>query len=127
MRVLLDTHTLIWWICDNARLSRRAASVLKDSENEILVSAVVGWEIAIKVKLGKIAPAALVDRLQKEIRREGFFELPIAFDHAVQAGSLPLHHRDPFDRVLVAQALSLDEPILSADQILDRYGVRRIW
>jgi PIN domain nuclease of toxin-antitoxin system len=112
---------------DESRLSKRALSTIKNPENQILISAAVGWELAIKVQLEKIRPASLIEGLSSVLAQESFAELDITMPHALQAGLLPLHHRDPFDRLLVAQALSLDVPILSADRILDRYRVKRLW
>jgi PIN domain nuclease of toxin-antitoxin system len=127
MKILLDTHTLVWWLRDDVRLSPQAARILKDPRNEILVSAAVGWEMAIKVNLGKIEPASLLEQLGQALAKEAFAELPITMAHAVRAGSLPLHHRDPFDRLLAAQAQALELPILSADRLLDQYAVQRVW
>jgi PIN domain nuclease of toxin-antitoxin system len=112
---------------DSGRLSRSARKLIADPENRILVSAAVGWELAIKVNLGKIKPRSLLDRLSSVLQRESFAELPISLKSAVEAGLLPPHHSDPFDRVLVAQALALDVPILSLDRVLDHYGVKRLW
>lgn len=125
--VLLDTHTLIWWMVDPDRLSKDAATILADAGNRILVSAVVAWELAIKINAGKIQPSSLLLGLDGVLAKQTFAELPISLEHAVKAGMLPLHHRDPFDRVLVSQALVLGIPIVSADRTLDAYGVRRIW
>jgi PIN domain nuclease of toxin-antitoxin system len=127
MGILLDTHALVWWMLESSRLSKRAAEILGGTESQILVSAVVAWEIAIKVNAGKIQPSSLVERLEEAVTGQAFLELPISIDHAIRAGLLPLHHRDPFDRLLVAQAQSLKLPILSADKALDEYDVRRIW
>jgi PIN domain nuclease of toxin-antitoxin system len=127
MEVLLDTHTLIWWMVDPSRLSKAAAATLADTNNRILVSAVVAWELAIKINAGKIQPTSLLLGLDGAFAAQTFAELPISFEHAVKAGLLPLHHRDPFDRLLVSQALVLGLPIVSADRTLDAYGVRRIW
>ncbi|MGO8984590.1 MAG: type II toxin-antitoxin system VapC family toxin [Terriglobales bacterium] len=84
-------------------------------------------ELAIKVNLGKFNTPSLVQELHHMVEREGFAELPISLEHSVRAGMLPLHHRDPFDRLLVAQAQALGAPILSADRALDAYDARRIW
>jgi PIN domain nuclease of toxin-antitoxin system len=102
---------------------------LESTGNTILVSAACAWELAIKVNLGKLDALPLVMKLphHMEMEEEEFSELPIGLDHAVWAGLLPLHHGDPFDRLLVAQAQALNVPILSADAVLDRYGVNRIW
>ncbi len=127
MTVLLDTHTLMWWLDGSQRLSKRALSVLSNPKETILVSAAVAWELAIKVNLGKIEPSFPVGALSTEIEEEGFTELPISMNHAVSAGLLPMHHRDPFDRLLVAQARELNAPILSADRLLDVYEVTRLW
>lgn len=127
MKVLIDTHVLVWWLEDDSRLSRRASAIMKDSRSEILVSAAVGWEMAIKVNLGKIIPASVIERLEQAVASETFVSLPIALPHAIRAGLLPLHHRDPFDRLLVAQAQSLNIPLLSADHQLDVYEVQRLW
>jgi PIN domain nuclease of toxin-antitoxin system len=127
MEVLLDTHAVIWWFEGAVGLSKRASSIIAGPDNFILVSAAVGWELAIKVNLGRFNTPSLVHELHGLIEREGFAELPISLEHAVRAGMLPLHHRDPFDRLLVAQAQALGAPILSADRALDAYDVRRIW
>jgi len=127
MEVLLDTHALIWWFEGASTLSKRASSIIQSPDNLILISAVVGWELAIKVNLGKFNTLSLVQGLPELVDREGFAEFPISMEHGVRAGLLPLHHRDPFDRVLVAQAQARSVPILSADRALDAYDVRRIW
>ena len=127
MKVLLDTHTLVCWFSEPEKLSKRAASIITNSSNAVLVSAASAWELAIKVNLGKVDAISLVSDLSMHLAEEGFEELPIAIRHATRAGSLPLHHRDPFDRLLVAQALELDVPILGADKSLDRYDIRRLW
>jgi PIN domain nuclease of toxin-antitoxin system len=127
MQILLDTHAMIWWFESAAGLSKKAASVIASKDNFILISAAVGWELAIKTRLGKFNTPSLVQDLRELIAREGFGELAISLDQAVRAGLLPLHHRDPFDRLLVAQAQALGAPILSADRALDAYDVRRIW
>jgi len=125
--VLLDTHALIWWMVDPARLSKEAAAILADTGSRVLVSAVVAWELAIKISAGKIQPSSLLLGLDGAFAKQAFAELPISLEQAIKAGLLPLHHRDPFDRLLVSQALVLGIPIVSADRTLDAYGVRRIW
>ena len=127
MKALLDTHVVVWWLEDADRLSRRAATLLADRDNTILISAAVGWEMAIKVSLGKMKPRSILEGLDHLLAQEAFSELPITLEMAVRAGLLPPHHRDPFDRMLVGQAQSLNVPIVSADAILDKYGVRRLW
>jgi PIN domain nuclease of toxin-antitoxin system len=127
VRVLLDTHALVWWFGEPARLSKRAASILTNTSNEILVSAATAWELAIKVKLGKVDALPLLADLPVQLAQEGFEQLPVTISQATRAGLLPLHHRDPFDRLLVAQSLELDVAILSADRSLDRYDIHRLW
>jgi PIN domain nuclease of toxin-antitoxin system len=127
LKVLIDTHALIWWLRDDPRLSKAAATILKDTQNEILVSAAVGWEMAIKVSLGKMDPASLVEELEVAIANESFIELPVSLAHAIRAGLLPPHHRDPFDRLLAAQAQLLNIRILSVDRLFDLYQVQRVW
>lgn len=127
MKVLLDTHALIWWFEGSPKLSKRASSVLGSPSNAIFISAVVGWELAIKVQVGKFHTPSLVQDLDGIIQREGFAELGISLEHAVRAGLLPMHHRDPFDRLLVAQAQALNVPIVTADAAFDHYGVQRLW
>ena len=109
------------------RLPRSAVAAIASPENQVLISAAVAWEIAIKVNLGKIKPPASIHDPSKVVADQGFVELAITLDHAVRAGSLPQHHRDPFDRMLIAQALAEDVPIVSNDPRFDEYGVRRLW
>jgi len=127
VRILLDTHALIWWFSDESKLSRRASSMIANQNNIVLVSAAIAWELAIKVNLGKFDALSLTTELPRYAEEEGFKELPISMEQAVRAGLLPLHHRDPFDRLLVAQAQALNAPILSADKVLDQYDVKRVW
>ncbi len=127
MRALLDTQALLWWFRDDSALSPKARRVIAKADNELLVSAAAAWEIAIKNKSGKLAAQGLLDRFEDQLMEEGFLELPITLDHAVRAGSLVEHHKDPFDRMLVAQAQAENLPIISNDPVFDSYGVRRIW
>jgi PIN domain nuclease of toxin-antitoxin system len=127
VKILLDTHALIWWFDNEVKLSRRASSMIANQNNTVLVSAAVAWELAIKVNLGKFDGLSLTTELPRYTAEEGFEELPISMEQAVRAGLLPLHHRDPFDRLLVAQAQALNVPILSADSVLDQYDVKRVW
>jgi len=127
VKLLLDTHVLVWWLEDATRLSQRAVAILANRDNSILISAAVGWEIAFKVSVGKMEPRSILHGLDRVLDRQSFSELPITLEAAIRAGLLPLHHRDPFDRLLVAQAQSLNIPILSADALLDPYDVNRLW
>ena len=128
MRFLLDTHTLLWCFNASPSLSPRARRVIDDGRNEILVSAASGWEIATKVRLGKLPTGEeLVGELDRYLAQLGCEPLPISLDHAVRAGMLTGEHRDPFDRMLIAQAQAESLAIISNDRIFDDYHVRRIW
>jgi len=120
VRALIDTHVLLWWLSDDKRLSPRHRTVIADSDNEVFVSAVTVAEISIKASLGKLtAPGGLV----QTIAHEGFSALPLTADHAEALRELPWHHRDPFDRMLVAQASVEQFPLLSSDARLGQYAV----
>ena len=125
--VLIDTHTLIWWFEGRDKLSGKARKIIEDREIVVLVSAASAWELAIKCQMGKFRSRELVDSLDREIEEEGFVELPVTIEHAVRAGSLRGPHKDPFDRMLIAQALARIVPVVSADKCFDTYGVRRLW
>lgn len=128
MRALLDTHALLWWLSDDPVLSKRARSFIADTGNHLIVSAASAWEIATKVRLGKLSAATdLCAGFVEQLEREGFESLPISPDHAVRAGLLPGPHKDPFDRMLVAQAQAENVSIVSIDSVFDTYGLRRIW
>ncbi len=128
MRFLLDTHTLLWCFNLSPLLTPRARLIIEDGKNEILVSAVSAWEIATKVRLGKLPTGEeLASDLNRYLTQLGFEELPVSIDHAVRAGGLPGEHRDPFDRMLIAQAQAEDLKIISNDRIFDAYSVQRIW
>jgi PIN domain nuclease of toxin-antitoxin system len=127
MRILIDTQVLFWWYSEPAKLSKRASSIVTDGNNTVLVSALVAWELTIKSAMGKLDALPLVIDLSRYIAEEGFAELPISIPQATRAGLLPLHHRDPFDRLLVAQAQDLNIPIVSSDRQLDLYDVKRLW
>ena len=120
-RLLLDTHVLLWALEDSQALSVDARQSIADTRNEVFVSAVSIWEMAIKRSLGKLrAPDNLADTVQEA----GFAALPITLAHAEQAGMLPPHHRDPFDRMLVAQALAEGLVVVTDDALISKYGVR---
>lgn len=128
MRLLLDTHAFIWWVEGNSRLLPLARRSIGDEENDVLVSAATAWEIATKHRLGKLLGAeALALDVAGEIAGQGFQELAITVADAARAGALPGHHRDPFDRMLIAQALVRDLVLISNEPLFDRYGVRRLW
>lgn len=128
MKLLLDTHVLLWWLTFDDKLPARIVDRLALPESELVVSAVCGWEIATKANIGKLPlPAGLLERLESDLSGEGIVPLDITFRHSRVAGSLPLHHRDPFDRMLIAQAMVENMPILSNDRHFDAYGVNRLW
>ena len=128
MRVLLDTHAFLWWIADSRRLSTAAYDSIFEIENVILVSAATAWEVATKYRLGKLPEAeATTYDIVSTIANQGFSELPITVEHGDRAGSLPGHHRDPFDRMLIAQAITDDLVLISNETLFDQYGVRRLW
>ncbi len=123
-RLLVDTHVLLWWLTNDSSLSPTARTEIADPENEPLVSIASLWEIAIKRSLGKLsAPDDLPDR----IANEGFSWLSLSAEHAWEVRKLPMHHRDPFDRLLVAQALIERLPVITADPRLQPYGVDVRW
>jgi PIN domain nuclease of toxin-antitoxin system len=128
VRLLLDTHTFLWFITNDPRLSATAKAEIADPANDILISPASYWEVAIKISLGKYPLSAPFESfISKSIEDNGFTILPLEPKHAAVLTSLPFHHRDPFDRMIVAQASAENISIVSADALLDRYGVRRIW
>ena len=128
MRLLLDTHALLWVLEDNPRLSRGAAEALASPDAELLVSAVSAFEICLKFKLGKLPGAgALAEAFEATIAALDCIPLPITLAHAETAGKLDLAHKDPFDRLLIAQAWIERVPILSIEEAFDAFGVERIW
>ena len=128
MKVLLDTCTVIWATLSPSSLSRDAHEIIADESNVILVSAASAWEIATKVRLGKLPGAEKLERDYLDVMEDaGYTLLAIDAESALRAGRLPADHRDPFDRMIAAQALGLDIPILSPDSLLDAFGARRIW
>ena len=128
MQVLLDTHALLWWLSDDAKLSRRARTVIGATSNTVFVSAASAWEIATKVRLGKLPTGVeLASDFEGQLEREGFLGLQISVEHAVRAGLLPGEHRDPFDRMLIAQAQAENLQLVSKEELFDGYGVRRVW
>jgi len=128
MRILLDTHAFLWLVMDDSKLSDRARSIFLDADNELLISAVTGFEIAIKYALGKLKLAEPPrDFMENRIRNNALTQLPINLSHTYRLSHLPLHHRDPFDRLLISQALEEDIPVLSADSAFGLYDVEVIW
>ena len=128
MRVLLDTHTFLWWVLDAPKLSAECRRILDDGANDVLLSAVSGYELAYKVSQGRLTlPETPDDYVRSRLVANGFEALSIELDHALRAASLPLLHRDPFDRLLVAQAQLEGIAIVSADPAIAQYDVEVIW
>ncbi len=128
MRLLLDSHALLWWLDDSPALSRAAEAAIADPRNAIFVSAASAWEIAIKLKSGKLAVAApLVAAFEAYLEGEAFVPLAVTVHHGQVAGGLPDVHRDPFDRMLIAQAMLEGLVLVSNEQAFDLYGVSRLW
>ena len=128
MKVLVDTHTFIWCTTDDVRLSPRAHDVIEDNENIVLLSAASAWEIIIKTQSGKLKLAEHPGQfIREQLFLTGMEPLSVTLTHTLQVLALPLHHKDPFDRILVAQSLVENLPILTSDPIIARYGVEIIW
>ena len=128
MRVLVDTHVFLWWIEGDRALPAKARAVLANPENECLISMVSAWELAIKTGLGKLKLALPVKRyIVENVAANGFRMLAIEIVHVGRVETLAMHHGDPFDRLLIAQALEENIAVVTADPIFRNYGVKRIW
>lgn len=121
MRLLLDTHVLLWWLADDRKLSKDARTIIANTNHQVLISAATVWEVAIKAALRRIDIE--LDDLEEAILKSGFEPLPIAVQHAVRVGRLPGIHRDPFDRMLVAQASIEELRLVTHDRVFERYGL----
>jgi PIN domain nuclease of toxin-antitoxin system len=127
VKVLLDTHALLWFQSGDRRLSRAARAAIEDEDAELLLSAATVWEMAIKSSLGRLRLADPLDSYVQQKLRQGYVMLPVSWEHASRVERLPWHHRDPFDRLLSAQALVERCPVVSRDRVLRKYGVEVIW
>ena len=128
MRLLLDTHTFLWWLDGDRRLSRRARTAIGDQDNAVFVSAASAWELATKARLGKLPGAAdVATDVATCMSSQGFLELPITVLHAQRAGGLRIGYRDPFDRMLIAQALLEGLPLVTNETLFDAFGIERVW
>lgn len=128
MKVLLDTHAFLWWIADDPQLSPRARQIMEAADTELFLSAASGREIAIKSRLGKLKlPADLQSFVAQQLHINAIQVLPIQMAHALHVATLPDHHRDPFDRILVAQSQLELVPILTSDPLIAQYAVTVIW
>lgn len=128
MRLLLDTHAFLWFILDDPKLSAQAKELIASADSAVEISPASYWEIAIKISLGKYRlPEPYGPFMERELAHNGFAVLPIKPSHTALLTDLPFHHRDPFDRLLVAQAMAEQVPLVSADPALDAYPVNRLW
>jgi PIN domain nuclease of toxin-antitoxin system len=128
VKFLLDSHTLLWFLLNDTQLSENAKSIIADSSNNIFISPASYWEIAIKISLGKyLLDQPFADFFEQELIKNEFSIIPITIQHAEVVCSLPFHHRDPFDRLLIAQAIAENIPVLSNDKAFDKYPVTRLW
>ena len=125
---LLDTHSFIWWQAADVRFPRRVRSILLQPESRVFVSAVTCWEVITKFQLGKLKiPLDVARDIEAEVMKWGMAPLPVTFVHAQRTGSLPYFHKDPFDRLLIAQALVEGMTLVSIEKLFEQYGVDRIW
>ena len=124
MKFLLDTHALLWWLADDSQLGRQARELVEDPGNDVLVSMVSLWEIAVKTRIGKLQ--ADIKEITDAVQQEGFTLLDIGRTHLLTLAGLPMHHRDPFDHLLIAQAITEDATFISEDQNSARYPVRMV-
>jgi PIN domain nuclease of toxin-antitoxin system len=128
MRLLIDTHALLWWLSDDPALSRAARQAMGATSNVLLVSAASAWEIATKVRLGRLPGAEeLAADFRAILDQEGFATLDITPEHAIRAGLLPGPHKDPFDRMLISQSQAENLPMVTHERLFESYGVRRVW
>jgi PIN domain nuclease of toxin-antitoxin system len=127
MRVMLDTHALLWWLFDEPRLSERAREIIRSPESSVFVSSASAWEIATKHRIGKLPEAGdITDQLPRLIQISRFDELTITIGHALQAGAFEVPHRDPFDRMLAAQSHMENLPLVTRDPVFDEFNVETI-
>jgi len=128
MNYLLDTHTFLWFINDDASLSSTAKTLIEDPENTIYLSVASIWEMAIKVSLDKLEmPSPFTDFIDEQLSKNTIILLGIKTEHTGIVATLPFHHRDPFDRLIIAQSKVEDIPVIGKDAIFDDYGIKRLW
>jgi PIN domain nuclease of toxin-antitoxin system len=128
VRLLLDTHALLWWFSDDPALPKSCRKLIGQPDSSVFVSAVCPWEIATKFRLGRLPSASeLVQDFGGYLDQENFLSLPVSYEHGIRAGMLPGPHQDPFDRMLIAQAEIEKLFIVSNEKFFDQYGVHRVW
>jgi PIN domain nuclease of toxin-antitoxin system len=128
MKVLLDTHAFLWWITDDDRLGQRARKVIADGSHDVFFSAASAWEIAVKAGLGRLRVTDDLERfIPAQVSANGFHVMPVHLHHALAVRALPEHHRDPFDRLLIAQAMRESLVLLSGDPEVRRYPIKVVW
>lgn len=128
MKVLLDTQAFLWFIIGDEQLSQPARAEIENEENDLYISSASLWEMAIKVSLGKLTLTEPLETLiTEQLETNGIGVLGITIPHVTKVSSLPFHHRDPFDRLIISQGLVENMPIISVDDVFDDYGVKRIW
>lgn len=125
MRLLIDTHALVWWLTDSRRLSSSARSAIRDPDNDLFVSAIVAYEIAYKEKSGRMPLVAV--NLPRQLHRERIDVVPVSLDHALAAAALPGPHRDPWDRIMIAQAQAEKLSVVTVDHVFSDYGIPVLW
>ncbi len=128
MSILLDTHTFLWLISHSALLSQNFKSLFSEPQNDFYLSLASVWEMAIKIKIDKLhIPSPLQQFISEQLPKNAIKILDIKLEHVIEIAELPLHHRDPFDRLIIAQALVENMPIASVDKVFDDYAVQRLW
>ena len=128
MKLILDTHAFLWWIADSDRLSRRAREILSEPGNTLLLSAASAWEIVLKQQIGKLKLPKPADKyIPAQLALNRIDTLPISLSHTLRLADLPLHHRDPFDRILIAQSIVERMPIVTADPLFAHYSAKTLW
>lgn len=128
MKILLDTQTFLWIISDAPELSKKAKKAFLDQENDLFLSLASIWEMAIKSSLGKLELKQPLEKfIPMQLQENSIFQLDISFRHVVGVTALPFHHRDPFDRLIISQAIHEKLPVLSSDEAFDAYNIQRLW
>lgn len=128
MKVLMDAHVFLWFVNGSSQLSAHARTIIEDPANDKFLSMASIWEMAIKISIGKLSIAQPFEQfIPHQLQINGFEMFEIKFDHLSKASQLPFHHRDPFDRLLIAQSLAEQMPIISVDPVFDSYSVQRLW